>query len=281
MKNIILNFVGNNDRKTKKIKIKQSIISNFEKESENICKIEDDDIKIISDIIAKNRKYISDMCVIIIGNNNFNTSKIRYKKILEMSGEEALLNLCDEEINNKNTEIESLKERIKALEQENSTLKTKLDCLKHNLNNTNDNNQNNNEKKEIIFEVDKEIKELYPNEIKTIIIKTLENYSKTINSDRSRKKDILSSIVQSNKNYKNFDNFFNTFINCLNEDGSLSERGENELLKYGFDISRKSNHHTKIQLSNGKYTVIIGSTLSDKRSKDNIVSIFRNVFLCV
>lgn len=344
MKNVILNF-ENSKTKARKFCNKNKILSELNIKENDIIQVNDSNSSLLAGIIEKNKGRISDMFVLIIGNENFNPTKVRYKhKFEKMRDNDQIYEMCDRMLEDKDSEIEQLKLQIKELKEHNQKLQFKLDNISNvindnkdascsyqtskNYNKTNNQNPTNNSNNcsENIFNTSNiksdfnkitnnislsedientisqnnlsqtnkianiqintsKIDEIYNGEIKDIIIKTLIKERTQMELDnnmrKSRKFFILTNIINSNKDFPKRDpqEIIEAFKNCVNDYGTLTKDGISSLQRLGFSICKEKTCHYKLTFNNDdKVIVLIGSTPSDKRVKNNLIKTFKNKF---
>lgn len=118
--------------------------------------------------------------------------------------------------------------------------------------------------------------DFYPNEIRDIVISSLQN---ALNSARknSRRQHILLDLLNANKisdNISKMQEDIKALFKTYREMDSSTRSG---LLKLGFEISEEGKHHKIVFRHDGRYTFTISKTSSDHRAGKNIASDISNL----
>lgn len=206
----------------------------------------------------------------------FDQNKLRQEHALaKFAKDTELSEIFESMIADKQKDIDALKSELADSKKQYADLKMKTDALESQLvlakasNNIGDN-----------ITIDITEKDLYDNEIKTVVLNVLQSEKDRIKDDpvlnKSRKYDILSDILDHN--------FPCTtgavLVGCLRDafkDGSLTRDGIGRLQSSGFTVVKGGDHYKIYIGDETRYFVTVSSTSSDKkRGYLNAVSDFSN-----
>lgn len=277
MKNVILELINNG--KTKKLSNKDklaNVVFDSDHEITQCSSVEE-----ISDIITKNKNYISDIIVFLKGKSRFSSTKRSYKfNFKNMNDSDQVIDICDSMLQEKDREISELKTKIESLTIQNEKLKI---CSSKQNSNNNTNMQSTNNS--INLNISSEINEIYSGEIKDILLKLISKELSTIDNNshinNSRKFSILKDIYINNNQTNEDENIIDCFNRAIKDNGDISYKDMNELKHYGIIAEKDNKNHIRIKLDdkiNSNVFLTIGSTISDYKAKKNIVSMFSNIF---
>lgn len=191
------------------------------------------------------------------------------------SEDKELAALFDDILDQKDSEIKSLKAEIEKLKEDNFKASSKADALQGTFESSNSESSAN----AISFEGDE--KDFYTNERKDIILKVLKKELDSISGDAntgaSRKADVLRDVLEHNFP-SGTDAELTAALKGAFNDGTLTKGGIGRLQSLGFKLIKEKNNHTRI-LYNGdpRYASVIASTSSDYRQVENFVSDFTKV----
>lgn len=109
-----------------------------------------------------------------------------------------------------------------------------------------------------------EEKDLYPDEIKEMVLDTLNEALKNV-SEESRYHDVLTDIIDHNefrgirrKRHKQIKSILNSYK-------KMDERTKHELEKFGFTITKQGSHYKLTFYDDGRYQKMLPTTGSDRR----------------
>jgi len=205
-----------------------------------------------------------------------NPIKIRQSHNLERiknSTDSEFVELCEEMLAEKDTEIAAMKRELNAMKQELSASKAKSASLQDGLERSEESSPNG-----ISFDMNE--KDLYPNERKDIILKILQREYDMIKDDAnagtSRKADVLRDVVEHNFPSGTDTELIETIKRVL-KDGTLSKEGIGCLQDIGFGVGKTgSDHYKMIFGDDDRYSFICANTPSDNRGAKNLVSSISN-----
>ena len=113
--------------------------------------------------------------------------------------------------------------------------------------------------------------ELYPGEIKEMILDAVEEKIKNI-SDSTRRYDVLTDILESNMYQKIRDKREELIKNLFKDYKSMSSTMRQELQKVGFEITEEGKHYRLTYYGDSRYKTTIAKTGSDWREGKNIAA---------
>lgn len=163
-----------------------------------------------------------------------------------------LLSTFDKDISEAEGEIEKLKAYCNQLKIENEILKQKLNTSGDSL---------------LVYGNEKE---LYPNEIKEIIIDILE---KQQFPSKSRREDVVNDILVANKLSTSIKQKHSEIKTLLSNYRTFDTDLKKKLESMGFDIEFNSKHYKLVYHGDARYQISLASTSSDVRSGLNAVSL--------
>lgn len=123
-----------------------------------------------------------------------------------------------------------------------------------------------------------ELNELYDGEIKDMILASLEEYRSKYVQDKTRRADVLDSVLTANSSSGICNKKAQDISTALKNYDGASPKNIATLEKLGFKVKSKSNH-LKIQWYDPKYTYSIATTPSDVNAAENIVHNIIKMFL--
>lgn len=167
----------------------------------------------------------------------------------------------DEELQELQQKVEKLTRRNEALLYENQGLAARL-------------SQNNSAP--LLFRGDEE--EAYQGEIKDLVLSCLADAAGNA-EDGSRRKDVLTDIVQSNEYQRLAEEKRQQLKRILRGYKSVSATMKQELMNLGFEISEEGKHYKLTYHGDTRYVLALAKTPSDHKTGDNMVAdISRKVF---
>ena len=113
--------------------------------------------------------------------------------------------------------------------------------------------------------------ELYPGEIKEMILDAVEEKIKNI-SDSTRRYDVLTDILESNMYQKIRDKREELIKNLFKDYKTMSSTMRQELQKVGFEITEEGKHYRLTYYGDSRYKTTIAKTGSDWREGKNIAA---------
>lgn len=219
---------------------------------------------------------VRDMLAHVTVDNSFNPTKLRQAHMISKlgGGDSELSRLCEEMLNDKDSEIRALKEELTVAKQELMAVNAKAANLQDGFNKSDSIDRG------VVFEVVEN--NLYEDEIKTVILKVLQKERDSMKDDanlsHSRKFDILSDILDHNFPCTTDADLIECIRSTL-KDGTLTREGIGCLQASGFEVEKSDrNGHYKVSYKGDKrYTTVVSSTPSDRRGGKNSISEFVNV----
>ena len=113
-------------------------------------------------------------------------------------------------------------------------------------------------------------RDLYPGEIKDIILSTL---CESTNTDRSRRNDVIQDIILNNDYEELGKDRIHKLKSVLKKYNTMDRRMRSSLEDLGFDISTEHNkHYVGTYYNDKRYRVIFPATPSDYRAGKNLAS---------
>ena len=146
--------------------------------------------------------------------------------------------------------IMKLESKVEALTEENKQLKSKL-----------------NTESPLLVMGDEQ--ELYPGEIKDIILSTLTD---SINEERSRRADVIQDIIDHNDYEKLGKERMNKIKNVLRTYTGMDRKTKASLEEMGIAIMTHNRHYVGTYYNDARYRVIFSATPSDSRAGLNLAS---------
>jgi len=164
----------------------------------------------------------------------------------------SIVETFDVDLKKTDEENNRLKQRIADLETENRILKERLNSI--------------NEKPLLVYGKEEEV---YPGEIKELLINILESASL---KEGSRRADIINDILCSNQTTSSLEERYEELRSILNNYRGLDQDQINRLEKLGFKVTSDGKHH-KLTYHDDRYIATLAKTSSDVRSGKNAVSL--------
>lgn len=233
-----------------------------------------------TDLTSKVIQYVRDTMAVVTPGEEFSFQKIRYDYLLRKAteacgGNEELERLWDEMLTEKDGELASLHWELDAAKQSlydvNMKYKALLDSLQH----------CDEPEKECSVQLCSTEKELYPNEMKDVILRVLEKEYKMISSDsaagNSRKAHVLKNVLNNNEQSGMDDKLHGIFKKVF-KDGTVDKKYLTELERLGFQVAMNGNRHYKIAFNgDSRYQISVATTPSDHRAGENLTSTYMNM----
>lgn len=233
--------------------------------------LKDDDVS--NQITEYVRKSMSNVIV----DDVFSFSKIRLSYMLSKCGTDGdLTNICDELLQEKDSEIAALKSEISSLEKKSSDLACKVDTYEQAFKKSKDGDDELDFLQLTVSETD-----LYDGELQDVVLRILRKEYDGMKGDKnlvaSRKYGVLGDILANNDITDKADELRDAFKHCV-KDGTMSREAIREAERYGFSVAKSGSNHYKI-LFNGdsRYQMAMSSTPSDNRAGDNLVATYMNM----
>ena len=111
--------------------------------------------------------------------------------------------------------------------------------------------------------------ELYPQELREIVMDSLAEYRAKYVQDGSRRADVLDSVLQNTTYDKKIKAKEKEIVDAMKAENTTSPAFLSSIEKLGFKVKSKSNH-TKLQYMNDpRYTIVIAKTPSDINANKN------------
>ena len=193
---------------------------------------------------------------VVVGQRNINLISQNEQIIEEnqkISDENrSIVETFDTDLKKTDEENERLKRRIADLETENRILKQRLNAI--------------DEKPLLVYGKEEEI---YPGEIKELLIDILKNANLKPNSRRA---DIVKDILGSNPVNPSLKERYDELKDILNNYRGLDPDQINRLEKLGFTVTSDGKHH-KLTYHDDRYITTLAKTSSDVRSGKNAISL--------
>ena len=164
----------------------------------------------------------------------------------------SIVETFDVDLKKTDEENSRLKQRVSDLETENRILKERLNSI--------------NEKPLLVYGKEEEV---YPGEIKELLIDILESASL---KEGSRRADIINDILCSNQTTSSLEERYEELRSILNNYRGLDQDQINRLEKLGFKVTSDGKHH-KLTYHDDRYITTLAKTSSDVRSGKNAVSL--------
>ena len=114
--------------------------------------------------------------------------------------------------------------------------------------------------------------EIYPGEIKELLISILEN---THLQEGSRRSDVVRDILKSNTLNSSLEARYSELRNILQNYRGLDSEQINRLEKLGFKVTSDGKHH-KLTYHDDRYVTALAKTSSDVRAGKNAISFIIN-----
>ena len=226
--------------------------------------------------------YVRDLLVNVGVDDKYNVAKLRQAHLFDKiknggTADAEFTKLCEEIINEKDSELTQLRKEIAELKQSLMTANAKADSLQGNFNKFAGDRDGD------VLEFAITEADLYTDERKDVILKVLRKEHDAMKDDsnlsRSRKFDVLSDVLE-----HNFPSETDAeLIECIKgafKDGALSGAGIGRLQAAGFVVEKDGNQpHYHINLNgDDRYEAVFSATPSDKaRGTKNLVSDFTNI----
>ena len=179
---------------------------------------------------------------------------VRQQQIKEMTQEETLLQLVEQE-----EKTENLREEIKDLKTERESLKWQLNMLKDRSSNV------------LTLNLPEE-EEYCPDEIHDMVLSVLERVARTQSAypDGSRGDYLLKRLLNQNQITGQGKAMFEEIESIMTATKNMSDSDFAKLKQYGFEIEKQGNNHYRLYYKgNRSRSVTIGSTISSSRSMTN------------
>ena len=164
----------------------------------------------------------------------------------------SIVETFDTDLKKTDEENTRLKQRIADLEIENRILKERLNSIS--------------EKPLLIYGNEEEV---YPGEIKELLIDILENFNL---KDGSRRADIVKDILCNNQINSSLKERYDELKDILNNYRGLDTDQINRLERLGFTVTSDGKHH-KLTYHDDRYITTLSKTSSDVRSGKNAISL--------
>lgn len=199
--------------------------------------------------------------------DEFSRTKLKYKNLERKSKESIELSqICDALLDEKEKIIDVGKLRIQELEEENANLNAKLMIYKSRLNSKEDD--------DALLTFNVEEKDLYPEEMRDVVVKVLKKELQEMEADanlkESRKYHVLKNLVRKNKLTGKDEEIKQILKEILNKDGSFKGAKRRQLNDLGFTITE--GKHYKITYGDDKrYMFPLSKTASDYKTNINAV----------
>ena len=201
--------------------------------------------------------------------DEFSWTKIRYNNLLKKSRDSMEIEaICDELLAEKDSIIKQNNQRINELEELNNLFRNKLLVYENRL-------KKDNSISDQIVALNIQEVDLYENEIKDVLLKTIEsvlhNMDMDLNQMESRKYHILKSIKLQNHVTNVAEDIVEELKSILNKDGSFNSAKRKRLIDLGFEI-KEGKHYKLTYKGDDRYMITLAKTSSDYRSNMNMVS---------
>lgn len=255
--------------------ISGSVKSKLPKEGGSFIRFADGDMHVFGPDTGQLEDVIVDTIRSVLTNvtvpEQFQFSRMRYECMLQQlrssSGDhDEMISLCDTMLAEKDKELDALKQELYHVNAKATNLQTYVDSLKEE------------SRPGILFEVSEH--DLYPNEIKDVVLKVLEKEYKAIASDKSagksRKAFVLKSLLEHNEQSGTDAEIKAAFRKCM-KNGTLDSSRLSDLEKLGFSVDKSGKEHYKVVFAgDSRCQTSMAITPSDFRSGDNLVASYMN-----
>ena len=227
--------------------------------------------KSLSQHVAQN---IRDAISHVVPGDKFSFQRIRMSSLLaECDDKEGIIKLSEDILNEREQELMEALKREHALESELSAARTKIASMEAALRNKNS------AKKGLVIATGEH--DLYDGEVLDVVLKALQNELKKIDGDvntqKSRKADVLRSILSANELTKEDEHIRSEMTSIMSKDGNLNEKVA-ALKRLGFDVNTDGKKHYKVTFAgDDRYCGILSITPSDHREPLNFVSVLANM----
>lgn len=204
----------------------------------------------------------------------YDANKLRQTYLAsKMGGDPELTEMLDSMLQEKESENESLQAQVKSLQKELLSARTQLDQLK-----TREESQP--DGRAITLSVEEN--DLYPGEIKDVILKTLAQAYHQMSGDTkraySRKSDVLLNLIAKNEKTGQDEKLIDIIRQAVATDG-LTKAGISLLEANGFTVCKddKMSHYKIYYGSETRYMGTFAATPSDGRNGKNFTADFGNL----
>lgn len=210
-------------------------------------------------------------------------SKIRFKKTVESmkkneSDHEELIKMFEEELKNKDIDIELRNEKIKELEQEINVLESQVSFFRHSF-------EKKNTESDFVDSIvlNSQEHDFYECEQTDVILKLVAKELQTMeldpNQKETRKYHVLKSIFQQNKILNKAENTIKEIRILFSGDTKINSTFKSKLKELGFEISDGGKHYDLSFRGDSRYSFTLARSTSDRRSFMNMCAkILKNVF---
>lgn len=188
--------------------------------------------------------------------NSISRDRLENQRQERMSAETEL----DKYIEEFDKELSQMQNRIDALVKENNALRAENAGLSNKINEI--------DEKPVLIMGNED--DLYPGEIKEMILSILDEELKKRAPKESRRNDVLSDIIKNN----DFDNLNQKkkqeILNILGKYSGMNAKVKGELRNFGFQIEEDGKHYRLTYFKDKRYKTTLAKTPSDNRGGQNI-----------
>ncbi len=174
---------------------------------------------------------------------------------------EEIYGIFGEDINKLSRQIEELARTNEALKLENQGLRSRLNRMD-----------------DVPVLVMGDEQDLYPGEVKELVLSALEKYLEGIKG-KTRRRDVISGLIENNGYQHITKKRSETVRNTLKDYTSLTGPVRKALTDLGFKISEDGKHYKLVYYGDGRYWLSLAKTPSDSRGGKNVVSEIINKML--
>lgn len=200
--------------------------------------------------------------------DEFSWAKMRYSNLMAKSKESIeIAQICDQLLDEKQKKIEASNQRIQELEDRIYQLQSKLQSYEQRFSKTDSQGG--------MISIGIQETDLYEDEIKDIILRTLNKELHSMDADpnlkESRKYHVLHSISQQNVQTETPEKIVELLKEILNGDGSFNNSKKKQLSELGFEVE-EGKHYKVTYRGDDRYMFTLAKTPSDFRANKNAVS---------